>query len=146
MHPEESEDVLDFWFPDLTDADHARLVGQLEWWFRGGADSAIAARFPLLLERATRGELEHRAQRPRPRLALIIVLDQFSRSLYRDTARAYARDPKAVELTLGSSSTSVRSHHERCEWLPIRRQSQAIARSRTRCCVAFSAACPSSPW
>lgn len=101
MHPEESEDVLDFWFPDLTDADHARLVGQLEWWFRGGADSAIAARFPLLLERATRGELDDWAERPRPRLALIIVLDQFSRSLYRDTPRAYAQDPKAVELTLG---------------------------------------------
>jgi uncharacterized protein (DUF924 family) len=37
---------------------------------------------------------------PRSRLALIIVLDQFSRSLYRDTAQAYAQDAKALALAL----------------------------------------------
>ena len=46
--------------------------------------------FPLL-ERAARGELDYWAQASRSRLALIIVLDQFSRSLYRDTARAFAQ-------------------------------------------------------
>ena len=86
--------------PSSRAADHARMIRQFEWWFRGGADSAIAERFPLLLERATRGELDHWSQWPRPRLALIIVLDQFSRSLYRDTARAFAQDPKALALAL----------------------------------------------
>jgi len=99
MH-EESEEVLRFWFPDLSAADHARMVSQFEWWFGGGANSAIAERFPLLLERATRGELDHWSKWPRPRLALIIVLDQFSRSLYRDTARAFAQDQKALALAL----------------------------------------------
>lgn len=100
MHPEDSEAVLRFWFPELSDADHAMMVRQFEWWFRGGADSVIAERFSLLLERATRGELDHWSNWPRPRLALIIVLDQFSRSLYRDTARSFAQDPKALALTL----------------------------------------------
>jgi uncharacterized protein (DUF924 family) len=100
MHPEDSEDVLRFWFPELSGANHARMVRQFEWWFRGGANSAVAERFSLLLERATRGELDHWANWPRPRLALIIVLDQFSRSLYRDTARAFAQDPKALALAL----------------------------------------------
>ncbi len=100
MHAEESEDVLRFWFPELSVADHGRMVRQFEWWFRGGADSAITERFPLLLERATRGELDHWSKWPRPRLALIIVLDQFSRSLYRDTARAFAQDQKALALAL----------------------------------------------
>jgi uncharacterized protein (DUF924 family) len=100
MHAEESEDVLRFWFPDLSGADHARMVRQFEWWFAGGADCAIAERFSLLLERATRGELDHWSIRPRPRLALIIVLDQFSRSLYRNTARAFAQDQKALALAL----------------------------------------------
>lgn len=100
MHAEESESVLRFWFPELSAADHARMVHQFEWWFRGGADSAIAERFPLLLERATRGELDHWSHWSRPRLALIIVLDQFSRSLYRDTARAFAQDQKALALAL----------------------------------------------
>lgn len=100
MHPQDSEDVLGFWFPDLSGADHARLVRQFEWWFRGGADAAVVERFALLLERATRGELDHWSNSPRPRLALIIVLDQFSRSLHKDTARAFAQDPKALALAL----------------------------------------------
>ena len=100
MHAEELEDVLRFWFPELSGADHARMVRQFEWWFRGGADSAVVERFAQLLESATRGELDHWSKWPRPRLALIIVLDQFSRSLYRDTARAFAQDPKALALAL----------------------------------------------
>ncbi|MFH0351622.1 MAG: DUF924 family protein [Chromatiales bacterium] len=100
MNAKESEDVLRFWFPELSGADHARLIRQFEWWFRGGADSAIGERFPLLLERATRGELDDWSQWPRSRLALIIVLDQFSRSLFRDTARAFAQDHKALDLAL----------------------------------------------
>jgi uncharacterized protein (DUF924 family) len=97
---DEPERVLAFWFPDLSDADHARMVRQFEWWFRGGADGAIAERFTPLLERAARGDLDHWSVQPRSRLALIIVLDQFPRSLYRDTARAYAQDPKALALAL----------------------------------------------
>jgi uncharacterized protein (DUF924 family) len=100
MHSEDPEDILRFWFSDLSGADHARMVRQFEWWFRGGADSAIAERFALLLERATRGELDHWSNGPRTRLALIVILDQFSRSLYRDTARAFAQDPKALALAL----------------------------------------------
>jgi uncharacterized protein (DUF924 family) len=93
------EDVLWFWLPDLSEADHAKLTGQLEWWFRGGADAAIVERFAVLAERAARGELDDWARSPRSRLALIIVLDQFSRSLYRNTPRAFAQDAKARALT-----------------------------------------------
>lgn len=100
MSAEESESVIQFWFPELSDADRARMARQFEWWFRGGADSAIAERFAPLLERAARGELDHWSAAPRSRLALIIVLDQFSRSLYRDTARAYSQDEKALALAV----------------------------------------------
>jgi len=100
MSPETSEEVLKFWFPQNLSDDHAVMVRQFEWWFRGGADSTITERFALLLERATRGELDHWAHRPRSRLALIIVLDQFSRSLYRGTPRAFAQDPQALALAL----------------------------------------------
>jgi uncharacterized protein (DUF924 family) len=86
MPTEEFEDVLRFWLPQQVSDDHAAMVRQFEWWFRGGADDVIAERFPLLLERATRHELDHWSHRARPRLALIIVLDQFSRSIYRDTS------------------------------------------------------------
>jgi len=100
MQSEEFEEVLRFWFPDLSSADHARIVWQFEWWFRGGADGPICERFANLLERAIRGDLDPWAQQARSRLALIIVLDQFSRSLFRNTARAFAQDPKALDLAL----------------------------------------------
>ncbi len=97
----EADDVLRFWYPErLSGANHATMVSQFAWWFRGGADSAITERFQLLLEQAARGERDHWSRMPRSRLALIIVLDQFSRSVYRGTERAYAQDPKALALAL----------------------------------------------
>jgi uncharacterized protein (DUF924 family) len=93
------EKVLQFWFPENLNSDHEVLARQFEWWFRGGADAEIFERFVPLLEQASRGELDQWADSPRGRLALIIVLDQFSRTIYRGTPRAYAQDPKAVGLT-----------------------------------------------
>jgi uncharacterized protein (DUF924 family) len=105
MADKEVEDVLRFWFPSHLRNDHATMVRQFEWWFRGGADAVVKERFARLLERAARGELDRWSQTARERLALIIVLDQFSRSLYRDTARAFAQDPKALALTLQGIET-----------------------------------------
>jgi uncharacterized protein (DUF924 family) len=97
---EDAEEVLRFWFSSLPHDDHAAMVRQMEWWFRGGADSEIVERFPPLLERAVRGELDIWSHNPRSRLALIIVLDQFSRTIHRGTAQAFAQDPKALGLAL----------------------------------------------
>ena len=94
------EEVLAFWFPDGLARDGKALIRQAEWWFRGGADQEILQRFPPLLERAERGELNEWAHTPRARLALIIVFDQFSRSAYRGSGRAFSNDPKALSLTL----------------------------------------------
>ena len=98
MQSQEFEEVLRFWFPDLSSTDHARMVRQFEWSFRGGADTAICERFLKLLDRAIHNDLDHWAPQARSRLALIIVLDQFSRSVFRNTARAFAQDPKALNL------------------------------------------------
>ena len=94
------EEVLRFWFSSLPTGDHAAMVRQMEWWFRGGADAEIVERFPPLLDQAKRGELDSWSQRPRSRLALIIVLDQFSRTIHRGSAQAFAQDPKALGLAL----------------------------------------------
>ena len=50
--------------------------------------------------RAACGKLNHWAHGPRSRLAFILMLDQFSRSLYRGTAQAFAQDPQALALAL----------------------------------------------
>jgi uncharacterized protein (DUF924 family) len=100
MPTEEFEDVLRFWFPQQLSGDRAAIIRQVEWWFRGGADSDVAERFSPLLERAARGEIDSWSRRPRSRLALIIVLDQFSRTIHRGHAQAFAQDPKALALAL----------------------------------------------
>lgn len=105
MQTDEFQKVLDFWFPDLAGADHARMARQFEWWFLGGADVGIRDGFPRLLDRAAGGQLDGWSQGPRSRLALIIVLDQFSRSLHRGTAIAFAQDEKALGLALDGIET-----------------------------------------
>ncbi|EPX77743.1 DUF924 family protein [Litoreibacter arenae] len=93
-------DVLDFWFPEGrslsvdTQAHHAHW----RWRMQGGADDEITAQFSELTAMAAQGDLEHWAREPHGRLALIVLLDQFSRSVWRDDARAFAQDPHAVSL------------------------------------------------
>lgn len=93
--------VLDFWFPeDGHDRDHE--AHRVFWTFRmrGGADAAIRERFGALTEAAARGRLDHWAASPRGRLALVVALDQFSRSVWRDRPAAFGQDIKACRLVL----------------------------------------------
>lgn len=96
----EPEEVLAFWFPPGLDADLEVHGRRFDWWFDGGADAAILERFVPTLEAAIGGALDSWAEAPRSRLALIIALDQFSRTVHRGTARAYAQDPKACRLAV----------------------------------------------
>ncbi len=94
------DDVLSFWFPPGHDADEASLRKRVVWWFRGGpdVDREIRERFGALYERASRGELDAWAETPRARLALVIVLDQFSRNIHRGSPAAFAHDAAARRL------------------------------------------------
>lgn len=112
--PEQADwvEVLDFWFPERSrpDLDARTHQGYWMWRMRGGADGEIVSRFTELTERAQRGELDHWANDPFGRLALIIVLDQFPRSVWRNSPRAYSQDTKALSLTLeGFSNGHYRS-------------------------------------
>jgi len=94
------DDILRFWFPERPETDHAAMARRMEWWFHGGADAQIMERFASLPEFAARGGLNAWATNAPSRLALILVLDQFSRTVYRGTARAYAQDPMARALSM----------------------------------------------
>lgn len=65
---------------------------------QGGADDEIVARFSNLAGQAADGALDYWAQDPHGRLALIIILDQLSRSVWQDGARAHAQDVRALSL------------------------------------------------
>ncbi len=100
-HTHDPQTVLDFWFPD--DGHWTSLERHMEFWqyrMRGGVDEAIIRDFGPITEAAARGELDHWAETPRGRLALLIALDQFPRSYWRDTPAAYAQDIKANLLVL----------------------------------------------
>jgi uncharacterized protein (DUF924 family) len=88
--PVSSDEVLQFWFRELTAAD---------WWRKDTAlDRCIAERFGPTLAAAARCELYDWRATARGRLAEVIVLDQFSRNVHRDTAAAFANDALALAL------------------------------------------------
>ena len=103
-HPHEQpwDEVLQFWFPEGRFAAIASNAHREHWlWrMRGGADGEVIARFSDMTAQAAAGNLDHWATDPEGRLALIILLDQFSRSVWRGTPRAFAQDPAALELSL----------------------------------------------
>jgi uncharacterized protein (DUF924 family) len=82
-------DVLQFWFEELPERD---------WFVRSAEiDARIRARFLALHERLMRHEPRDIAA-PRAMLAAVIVLDQFSRNLFRGDPRAFAADPVARRI------------------------------------------------
>lgn len=90
------EAVLNFWFNEITPA---------QWWAKDEAfDRQIAQHFTGVLQRAASGELFRWRQTAKGRLAEIIVLDQFSRNIYRDKAEAFAQD--AIALVLAQEAVS----------------------------------------
>jgi uncharacterized protein (DUF924 family) len=92
----DAEDVLDFWFADAASGPQA-VERRNRVWFAGGAhfDRECTERFAATLEAAAGGDLDHWKESPRGRLALIILLDQFSRNIYRGTAAAFQHDDRA---------------------------------------------------
>ena len=87
MHP---DSILHVWFEELTAKQHFVKDATL--------DETIRARFGDTLEAAARCELFAWRDTAEGRLAEIIVLDQFSRNVYRDTPRAFAQDALALVL------------------------------------------------
>lgn len=95
------EDILSFWFPaNLADADRETTVAFWDSRMQGGMDEAICREFPNITRAAAEGRLDHWADTARGRLALILLLDQFPRSLWRDTPACYGQDIKAARLAL----------------------------------------------
>jgi uncharacterized protein (DUF924 family) len=108
MATDELENVLGFWFGDCG-PDGAIDPTRRRMWFKSGAqhDDEIRSRFGRLHERASRGGLDEWTATVRGRLALIVILDQFSRHIYRGTAQAFAQDPAAQKLTLAGIDSGI---------------------------------------
>ncbi|SIN93922.1 DUF924 family protein [Salinivibrio sp. ES.052] len=93
------QDVLVFWFGE----DDERQIPSSECqerWFGGGSetDDIIRSRFQTWVSAAGAGSLNHWVDTAEGRLALIILLDQFPRNLYRGLSAAYRYDALALAL------------------------------------------------
>jgi uncharacterized protein (DUF924 family) len=72
----------------------------MDRWFTADAitDALIRTEFGPLVEKASKGQLDAWTATPQGRLALILLLDQFRRSIYRGTPKAFSRDPHALKI------------------------------------------------
>src|SRR5688572_22148057 len=92
------EAILQFWLGDAAEAP-AKAEARMPLWFEVSVenDARIRERFGAAVEAAARGELASWAGVSRPALALVVLLDQFSRNIWRGTARAFAQDAPALD-------------------------------------------------
>ncbi len=93
------ESILEFWFAATPPAGPLPAERQ-ELWFGGAeaTDRLIRGRFAEDVQRAQSGEYDQWRQSPHGALALILLLDQFTRNMFRHSPAAYASDEKALRL------------------------------------------------
>ena len=93
------DEILDFWIGPAA-GDPAAAKDRSKLWYQStpSSDEDLRHRFGDDLVLAERGELDDWQDTARGALALVILLDQFSRNLYRGTAGAFANDSKALSV------------------------------------------------
>ncbi|MGH1349881.1 MAG: DUF924 family protein [Methyloligellaceae bacterium] len=91
--PEEAETVLKFWFEEITPD---------QWWRSNELDDVIRNRFLPTLEELKETVPVPWLETPKVSLAAIIVLDQFPRNIFRNQARSFATDAKALAVSFQS--------------------------------------------
>jgi len=102
-----AHEILEFWFGQRPYT-LAAVEQRMRLWFGAEdapelipqTDEVIRLRFGALAAAAARGELAAWESSPRRRLALILLLDQFSRNIFRGRLRAFSQDRTALALTV----------------------------------------------
>ncbi|MBI1273548.1 MAG: DUF924 family protein [Alphaproteobacteria bacterium] len=95
-----AEDIVNFWFME---------VGEQKWFKPAPElDQEITKRFTPLYEQAASGQLKEWEETPSGMLALLLLLDQFPRNMFRNTAKAFATDDLALDL----ARTSIIKHFD----------------------------------
>ena len=97
-----AQDVLDFWFDALDNRQRFAKDAAL--------DALIRERYGPHLQAAVRGELHHWRSHAEGWLAEIVVLDQFSRNIHRDTPLAFAQDAQALTLAQTLVASELDAH------------------------------------
>ena len=95
------EEILDFWFGSPKSLDYGK---ERSFWFTKNSefDRELSDRFLLNYEQAARGELDYLQDSPLGCLALVLLLDQFGRNMFRGTPKSFATDAKALSVAQGA--------------------------------------------
>jgi len=94
-HP--SDNILDFWFGPPTDPDYGHY--RQAWFIKDRAfDERIRQRFYSDYEKAAAGNYDHWKTTPTEAVALLLLLDQFPRNLFRGDSRSFATDSQALAI------------------------------------------------
>ncbi len=136
------EDVLWFWLGDV-DGDGLADEALTQRWWRKDADfdHEISAKFEPTWQAIMAGDREAWLEEPHSRLAYIIVLDQFSRNMFRGTPRAFEGDAKALGVAADGVKAGVDRTlhgHERVFFYMPFMHSEELA-MQERCVELFSA-------
>ena len=101
--------VIEFWFADASNSPE-NAFSRKPFWYDGGTkiDQKIKNTFLMEVRSARDGKLLHWASTARGTLALIIILDQFTRNIFRNTPQAYSGD----ELALNIVNTAITRGHD----------------------------------
>ncbi len=138
--------VIDFWFGPPGDPDRGQFR---KCWFEKDAayDAAISARFAAAVETALTGAWTGAVADARDALALLILLDQFPRNLFRGSANAFAGDSEAravASRTVDSGRDRSMAPVERIfVYLPFEHSEDLADQDRS---VALFASIPETPW
>lgn len=96
------DQVLTQWFGSARPGNAQALQHKTQWFTKSPAfDEELRERFGVAVEAALGGALQHwSAQGPWQHLALVVLLDQFTRNIFRNTPKSFAGDPQALTLAL----------------------------------------------
>ena len=108
--PRQALNILEFWF-GTRPYTRETVTRRMRLWFgdasapelRPQTDEVLRLRYGVLVAAAARGEFDVWESSPRRRLALILLLDQFPRGIYRGEAQAYAQDHRALGLAVSGT-------------------------------------------
>lgn len=95
------DSILNFWFGNIVGNEIPSEAHRKKWWIKNyETDEQIRSQFGYFLEMAITGDFQSWSLTANGSLALIILLDQFSRNIYRDKSHAFSQDQKALVFCL----------------------------------------------